>query len=220
MPSDITLDLSPRRTASVPVELTSFAAVFTRPKFEVKLQWQTATESNNFGFDIERQAPSEEDDWQKIGFVPGHGTVTTAKQYQFTDNIKTLLAGGQMKAFYRLKQLDTDGQFEYSSIVEVGLSALTSGFALYPNYPNPFNPETRITYDIAAPSQVTLEIFNTDGQRVTALVNTVQETNQYIVSWQPKAQELASGIYMYRLFVQPLDGQPGFSKVRQMLLLK
>src|SRR5690606_23034945 len=102
------------QTNPLPVELSSFSAVIIGSS--VKLNWQTETEINNYGFEIERKVGSSQSsigNYEKIGFVNGNGNSNSPKQYTFTD--EGLMAG---KYNYRLKQIDDDGQFEYSKVIE------------------------------------------------------------------------------------------------------
>src|SRR5690606_36781945 len=122
---------------------------------EVKLNWSTASETNNNGFEIQRAFVHDEfgkSPFAPIVFVEGHGTTTEPKTYRYSDN--------QLKSgvyYYRLKQKDFDGTFEYSQevMVEVGTP---SEFSLLQNYPNPFNPATTIEYLLAELFEVS--IFN------------------------------------------------------------
>ena len=130
-------------SSALPVELTSFTAEIQNNS--IKLNWQTATEVNNYGFEIER---SQNSVWVKIGFVKGNGNSNSAKVYSFTDAQK--LSG---KYSYRLKQIDNDGVFEYSKVIETYFE-LPETFNLSQNYPNPFNPITKIEYQLPATSNV------------------------------------------------------------------
>jgi len=191
-------------TPPIPVELTSFTASTSQGK--VTLNWTTATETNNSGFEIERKL--ENYDWEKIGFVEGHGTTTEIQSYQFIDNIIDIQA---TSLSYRLKQIDYDGSYEYSDVVEVKNLAPTD-FALHQNYPNPFNPVTTISYSLPVKSQVGLVVYNTLGESVTQLVNEEKEPGRYEVEFD--ATELTSGIYFYRL-------QAGnFVVTKKMVLMK
>jgi hypothetical protein len=96
-------------SAVLPVELTQFGAKVAGQ--EAILSWATASEKNNQGFDIERSLDGT--DFQKIGFVKGNGTTNLPQQYTYTD------ASVQSITYYRLKQVDTDGKFEYSKVVSV-----------------------------------------------------------------------------------------------------
>ncbi len=138
--------------SALPVELTSFSA--TQNGDEILLEWQTVTEVNNYGFEVERQnteGSSQESVWEKIGFVAGHGNSNSSKSYEFIDNDTP--AGN---LHYRLKQIDTDGSYEYYSTTAQISNGLTgveaeeqpTEFSLSQNYPNPFNPTTTINYSI------------------------------------------------------------------------
>ena len=127
----------------IPVELTSFSSSINDN--DVTLNWKTATETNNQGFQIDRLKTLHKriDEWQNIGFVNGKGTTTETQSYSFVDEN---LASG--KYLYRLKQIDFDGSYEYSNIIEVEVNA-PKKFSLEQNYPNPFNPSTIIGYVIS-----------------------------------------------------------------------
>jgi hypothetical protein len=187
---------------AVPVELISFSA--TTDSKNVNLNWATATEINNSGFEIERRY--DKTDWLEIGFVPGHGTTTEKQNYSYID--QNVNAGIYS---YRLKQVDFDGTFEYSNEILVNVTASLE-FTLDQNFPNPFNPNTLIKYSIPKSSQVSLKIFNTLGQEMETLVNEEKQVGTYEVNWN--ASNLQSGVYFYRL-------QAGsFVQTRKMILLK
>jgi len=184
-------------TSVLPVEITLFTATATRT--DVNLHWSTATEVNNYGFEVERTVISHQSSvisWNKAGFVEGNGTTNAPKEYSFTDN--TLASG---KYSYRLKQIDRDGKFEYSKSVEVTIGQAVKEFALLQNYPNPFNPSTRIQYSLAEAGQVSLKIYNALGHEVATMVNGHQEAGDYSVPFTTNkgGLNLASGIYFYRL---------------------
>jgi len=188
--------------ATVPVELTSFTA--NSVNGNVELLWKTATEKNNNGFDIERKSANTE--FVKIGFVKGNGTTTNQSSYSFTDKSITTSYS------YRLKQVDFDGTYTYSNIVEVSANQLPTTFALGQNFPNPFNPSTSISYSLPQAGVVTLAIFNALGQKVKEVVNSYQEAGNYTVSLN--ASDLSSGNYIYNVSVN------GQSINKKMLLLK
>jgi len=189
---------------SLPVELTAFTA--TTSKGRVTLNWATATETNNQMFEIERRI--EDGQFATIGYVEGYGTTTETNTYQYIDNISDLQA---TSLSYRLKQIDFDGSYEYSDVVEVTNLAPTD-FALHQNFPNPYNPTTTITYSLPIKSQVDLVIYNTLGESVTQLVNEEKEAGNYEVKFDATA--LPSGIYFYRL-------QAGsYNQTKKMILLK
>jgi len=174
----------------IPVELTSFTAIANGT--EVELNWQTATETNNQGFEIERISGNGQ--FEKIGYVAGYGTTTESKTYSFTDS---KLSEG--KYTYRLKQIDYDGTFSYSNEVNVEVE-LPIEYSLEQNYPNPFNPGTTIKYSIPADGFVKLSVYNLLGEEVANLVNGHQKAGRYEVNFN--AGSLSSGMYVYRLETQ------------------
>ena len=193
---------------ALPVELTSFT--YSVINKDVHLDWVTATETNNFGFEVEKKVPGN--NWQKIGFVQGKGTTIEAQHYNFVD---ADLANGDYQ--YRLKQIDTDGNFEYSSIlsVSVGGPATTR---LEQNYPNPFNPTTNVIYSIQKEGFVQLEIYDLLGRTVKSLLSEIKSAGEYSLSWDGKNDQgelVASGIYYYTLKV---ENETLYSK--RMILMK
>jgi hypothetical protein len=185
----------------VPVELTSFSALAN--KNEVILRWQTATETNNQGFEIQRINDGQ---FEKIGFVPGHGTTTEIQSYNFVD--KNVLAG---EYSYRLKQMDYDGTTEYSNIVEV-LVTQPNEYSLSQNYPNPFNPSTTIAYSILKDGFVTLKVYDVLGEEVVTVINEVQSAGTREITFDASA--LSSGVYYYQL----VSGE--FTSTKKLILMK
>ncbi|MBA4309499.1 MAG: hypothetical protein C0425_04105 [Chlorobiaceae bacterium] len=188
----------------LPVELTSFTASLNNSA--VVLNWSTATEVDNFGFDVESRFVKEDEngrngergrlsEWNKIGFVHGHGNSNSPKEYAFKDKNPEV---GILQ--YRLKQIDTDGAFEYSKTVEVNFN-VPLFFVLYQNYPNPFNPSTNIQYTIGNAGLVTLKVYNLIGNEVATLVNARQAAGSYSVQFYASEENLnfSSGVYLYRL---------------------
>jgi hypothetical protein len=191
----------------VPVELTSFTASVNNNA--VTLSWETATEINNSGFDVERKSTVGE--YDKIGFVPGFGTITEPRAYSFSD--VNLLPGTYT---YRLKQIDYDGTFEYSDPVEVDI-IVPDVYSLHQNYPNPFNPSTKITFTLAANANVTLKVFDVLGQEVMTLIN--QDITAGVHTYDFDAAGINSGVYFYRIEANGIDGT-NFTSVKKMILLK
>jgi hypothetical protein len=186
----------------IPVELTSFTADVINGS--VELNWSTATETNNSGFEIQRRV--EFTQWDKVGFVTGRGTTTESQTYSYTDK---LVKNGSYS--YRLKQIDYDGSFEYSDVVDVEVTAPIE-FALHQNYPNPFNPSTTIRFELKLSGQTLLKIYDLLGKEVFRLVDEELEAGAYKVTFDANA--LSSGIYYYRLETS------SFNQVRKMILLK
>jgi len=174
----------------LPVELSSFTALIKENK--VNLKWQTTTEINNYGFEIERKVGSVElGDWEKIGFVEGYGNSNSLRDYSYSDNYPV----GGTRFIYRLKQIDNSGKFEYSDEVEIEL--VPDKFTLYQNYPNPFNPVTNIKFALPRASRVSLIVYNTLGEKVATLLNEVKEAGFFDVKFD--ANDLSSGVYIFRL---------------------
>ncbi|MCU0406910.1 MAG: T9SS type A sorting domain-containing protein [Ignavibacteriaceae bacterium] len=185
----------------IPVELISFrASVF---EGAVELNWMTATETNNSGFEIQRSSGG---DFETIDFVDGNGTTTEPNSYSYID--RDVPVG---TFTYRLKQIDFDGSFEYSQIVEVTIPAPVA-FALDQNYPNPFNPSTRIKFAIPEESDVRMSVYNTLGQEVAEILSGRLREGFHEVEFD--AGSLTSGIYFYRLEAEK------FVDVKKMIIIK
>jgi hypothetical protein len=196
-------------THVLPVELTSFTASVSERK--VTLNWQTATEINNYGFDIQRAVISSKrtDDWEKIGFVEGHGNNNSIIDYSFIDdNIMS------SKYSYRLKQIDNDGNFAYSEIVNVEIGELPTIFSLSQNYPNPFNPTTKISYQLPADGKVKLTVYDILGNEVAILINNEQVTGKYEITFDANKYRLSSGIYFYKL------NAGKYTEIKKLVLIK
>ena len=174
----------------LPVELTSFDGVVDGD--EVILHWETASELNNAGFDVEFSA-SPGGAFSKIGFVAGNGYAEESITYQYRHEAAGF--AGQT-VYYRLKQVDFDGAFEYSDVVAVPLPAARAA-ALHPAYPNPFNPTTNISFTLPAEGATRLTVFDTMGREVQELVNETLPAGYHTRTFD--ATGLANGTYMYRL---------------------
>ena len=206
-----------------PVELTSFTA----KEFSngVELNWRTATEVNNYGFEIERSSTPlgtidssrvETREWETIGFVEGHGNSYSPKDYSFVDSISF---SGEVK--YRLKQIDTDGTFDYSDIVTVELSIVSVDpmkivkSNLDQNHPNPFNPSTIISYQLVHSTNVSLKVYDILGNEIVTLIDDQkQNAGTHYVEFNKLSYNLSSGVYFYQL----IAGQ--YVATKKMLLLK
>jgi len=199
----------------VPVELISFTANVIRN--DVELTWQTATETNNSGFQVERSQRSKikgQIEWKRIGYVPGSGTTTEPTMYSFVDKE---INSGQYQ--YRLRQIDFDGSCMFSNIIEVKVNS-PNKFTLEQNYPNPFNPSTKIKFAIqdviasgAKQSQlVTLKVYDVLGNEVATLVNEEKFAGSYEIEFN--ASDLNSGIYFYSL------SSGNYFNTKKMILLR
>jgi len=191
----------------LPVELASFNSSINQRN--VTLNWITASEENNSGFDIEQSNVKGQtsNDWKKIGFVQGHGTVTTSTNYTYEDRN---LSSGKYK--YRLKQMDYNGNFKYYDLQNEVVIGIPDKFSLSQNYPNPFNPKTKINYDIAKDGIVMIKIFDNSGREASMLVNEFRQAGYYAEEFN--ATNLSSGVYFYKLVAG------SFVAVRKMVLLK
>ena len=155
----------------------------------MSLKWRTATEKNNYGFEIERKIDKKE--WTKIGFVAGCGVSNSPKDYSFKDNTLSRSA----TYYYRLKQIDNDATVEYSPVTS---AMFITGFAVENNYPNPFNPSTVIAFSLPDAGLVTLKIYDVLGNLVTTLLdNEMKESGIHEIKWNAAAMQ--SGVYVYTL---------------------
>ena len=193
----------------IPVELVSFSAMASADK--VTLNWSTASEINNRGFEIERKVSGEKSsvrnaEWRVVGFVEGKGTTTDYNSYTFIDQLNE-----QGKYSYRLKQIDFDGSINYSNEIEVDFIGVTE-FALLQNYPNPFNPSTVISYQLPVDSKVQLKVYDILGTEIAVLVNETKSAGRYEVSFD--GTKLSSGTYFYTIIAD------GFVQTKKMLLVK
>lgn len=197
----------------VPVQLASLTATLLTQN-QVRIHWRTVTETNNFGFEVQKSFGSPQA-YQTIpnSFVPGHGTTLEPREYWFTDAVTS--AGTW---YYRLKQIDLDGTIHYTEGVHVNTltaveeKVLPREYALSQNYPNPFNPTTRIEYALPKETDVKIEIFNTLGQSVATLVDSRKPAGYHTATFE--AVGLGTGIYIYKL------SSPDATITRKMLFVK
>jgi hypothetical protein len=188
----------------LPVELSAFTAKF-KDNSKVDLNWVTKTEVSNYGFYVERSINDGE--WNSLTFIEGHGNSNSPKEYSYSD--KDLFAGGS-KFQYRLKQVDTDGKFEYSDVVEVEI--LPTKFELSQNYPNPFNPSTTIQFSLPKATQLKINVYNMIGELVRTIADGNYDAGYHKVTLN--AFDLPSGAYVYR--IESAD----FVQVKKMVLIK
>jgi len=189
----------------VPVELRSFAANVRNSS--VELLWSTATELNNRGFEVERSV-NDQNNFVTIGFVDGEGNSTEINYYSFTDNPQL---SGINQIYYRLKQVDFDGTYSYSDVVNVTYD-VPAEFVLNQNYPNPFNPSTTISYFVPKESFVSIKIYDFLGREVTTLVSEMKSTGSYELAFD--ASNIPSGTYFYVMTSE------SYSNTKKMVLLK
>lgn len=194
-------------TNIVPVELAHFTAEKNSDK--VLLKWQTATETNNSGFEVERTWKSEDsnqNEWKKITFVEGNGTTTETTNYSFSDKITE---PGIYN--YRLKQIDYDGTVNYSQVIEIDITGPVD-YLLYQNYPNPFNPATTIRFALPVKTDLVVAVYNVIGEKVAEAFKGELEEGYHEVHFD--ASNLSSGVYIYRLESEQ------FVDVKKMILLR
>ncbi len=185
----------------VPVELISFTHKIVKGK--VILEWVTATELNNLGFEIQRSVDNNV--FVTIGFVKGNGNSTTNQNYSFTEE------GIGSKIYYRLKQVDFNGTYTYSDVIEVD-GVTVSTLKLEQNFPNPFNPITTIKYQLGNDGFVSLKVYNSVGEEVAQLVNEYQNGGSHQIAFN--AKDLPSGIYVYKV------SSENYIESKKMILLK
>jgi C1A family cysteine protease len=192
---------------STPVELSSFSA--TVQKNQICLDWITQCESNNYGFEVEKSIDGT--NFSTNQFIKGFGTTNITQYYSCTD--KDLLVG---KYYYRLKQIDFDGQFTYSEKIEVYLKA-PNNYSLTQNYPNPFNQNTQVYFQLPEYNRVTFKIFNVLGHEIKTLIDKELEAGFHSIIWDGNIQNgsiAPSGIYFYKIKAG------SFNKTRRLILTR
>lgn len=182
-----TLNVTSVDCATLPVSLLNLSA--TPKESSVQLNWSTAFEQNNNGFEVQRR--TDAGDWTVIGFVKGAGTTYSTRHYNYTDE---KLSNG--KYYYRLKQVDINGRYEYSPVVSAVLGG-SAKFTLDQNYPNPFRGETIVRFTLPQKSVVKLSLFDMHGRLVRTLVNGSKDKGSHAVT--VNSSSLSSGLYYYKL---------------------
>ncbi len=171
----------------LPVELTSITVSIEQD--EALLSWTTATEENNAGFEVEHGYSGSP--FQKIGYVEGQGTTTDAHAYSY--RVNDLNPGLHS---FRLKQVDFDGTFEYSPVIEAVVS-IPDELWLDQIYPNPFNPSATVRFAVPTEQHVHVELYNMLGQPVQTLFSSVAGANKPIMV-RINGSEFPSGQYIVR----------------------
>jgi hypothetical protein len=188
----------------LPVELTSFTAAVKN--YAVYLAWTTASEVNNYGFEVERS--DNRIDWSTVTFINGYGNSNSPKQYYCTDS---KISSG--KYFYRLKQIDNDGVVKYSKEIEVSVTGVLSDFVVEQNFPNPFNPSTTIKFGFKENIEAKVVVYTGLGNEVATLFNGRVEAGR-IYNLEFNGSQLASGVYYYAVTAG------NFKSVKKMILMK
>jgi hypothetical protein len=201
---DLSVDFSATWDVPVAAELASFTSQVTVDQ-GVLLQWGVASQSNNLGWEVFRSTDGRV--FTKVSdLVLGDGNSDEFKSYDFIDsNLPQVDV-----LYYYLNQIDLDGTTSRSQIVEVLLSptavaelALPTANALQQNFPNPFNPETMISFDLSGDQVVSLTIYDMAGQVVRTLVDAQPMTvGSYKQMWDGRnnsGAKVGSGIYFYQL---------------------
>ena len=176
-----------------PVELTVFEALVDGA--DVLLAWETASETNNAGFEIQARMSNIDilnDAWEAIDFVEGHGTTEFAQSYSY--RVEDLAPGRHV---FRLKQIDFDGTFEYHPEVEVVVE-MVERFLVEPVYPNPFNPEAQFRFAVRQTQPVRVELYDMLGRQAKVLYEGVPQAGQ-MHTVRIDGSDLPSGLYLVRV---------------------
>ena len=198
---------------TLPVELIYFYAL--SQSNGIYLKWGTATEINNFGFEIER-AYSLPTGWETIDFVLGGGTSNVPIDYEYLDSLVNMTG----MIYYRLKQIDIVGGFEYSDTIAVDFvnsveimdDVIPSEFDVIQNYPNPFNSTTNFQINVAKMSEITMELFDSNGQKIKTLFRGELYPGTY--SYKLNMNDFSSGTYLMKFLSND------YSLIKKILLLK
>ncbi|MCZ7611751.1 MAG: T9SS type A sorting domain-containing protein [Ignavibacterium sp.] len=189
-------------TSIIPVELVEFSA--DQINNLILLKWTTVTENNNYGFEIFRSI--DLDSWIKIGFVPGSCTTTEIQHYSFIDR-----RFNNENLYYKIKQIDFDGSFYFSEIIEVNIEI--KDYELNQNYPNPANPSTNISFVIPQKSFVNINLYSITGELLRGLINEEKEKGVY--NLETNLNNLSSGVYFYRMITDN-----GYQSTKKLIILK
>ncbi len=205
----------------LPVQLSSFTGTFVSSNHAVKLEWETLSEINNYGFYVERKSEGEEPFVTVSGLIPGAGHTLQPQYYTWTDESPAI--GSSTVIHYRLKQEDNDGLVHYHGPITVNLAPtgikdnkLPTVFKLEQNYPNPFNPLTFVNFQLPFGNLTTLKVYNILGFEVATLVDGYKEAGYHSVTFEASSVNggLSSGIYIYKI------RSGNFTDVKKLILMK
>ncbi|HTB26325.1 MAG TPA: Ig-like domain-containing protein, partial [Puia sp.] len=171
----------------LPITLTSFTV--TKDGDNAQLNWTTSMEENNKGFEVQRS--TDQSSWTILGFVNGAGNSQTPNNYQYLD--PNLPAGTY---YYRLRQVDFDGNSTYTKIVPVTFDGNLS-LDLKQNRPNPFNNSTVIDIVIPKSCRVQLMLYDQMGRPMQVLMDEDKTPGTYSITVNRNG--LSSGIYYYKM---------------------
>ena len=177
-------------TNPLPVELSGFDATLNGE--DAVLVWQTVSETNNAGFEVQRAPVGPGDaEWTSLTTVDGAGTTDTPQSYQFTD---TELPYAADSLRYRLRQIDTDGTESFSEPVTIARQVTQA--ELLPTYPNPASGQATVRFAVPDRQDVRIALYDMLGRRVQTIVNADAEgrTEQVL-----DVSGLASGTYFLRM---------------------
>jgi hypothetical protein len=191
---------------ALPIQMASFAANVVRDN-QVEVAWKTASETNNYGFEIYRKR-GDASEWAKIAFVQGHGTTLAPQSYTYVD---AGLSFGRY--YYRIKQVDLDGKSETFPEMSVTVGVAPDKIVLAQNYPNPFNPSTVIDFVVPTSGFATMKVYNVLGQEVASLFEGNADAGR-IYTARFTASNLPSGLYFYTL------RSAGKVETKRMILMK
>lgn len=190
----------------LPVNLESFSAGISGRN--VKLEWKTAYEENNSGFDIEKKETGKEG-WNKIGFVKGNINKNSVSEYHYTDS--KLVTG---KYNYRLKQIDLNGNYQYYELIQIIKIGIPDKFSVSQNYPNPFNSSTKIDFDLPQNCVVNLILYDITGREIKKIINNINYNGGYHTI-DFNTGDLSSGTYFYRFTADNFAGV-----IRKLIIIK
>jgi hypothetical protein len=167
---------------------------------DVLLTWETVTEVNNFGFNVERYSNST---WETLNFILGANLSNSPLFYSYLDT--SVIMGSSY--LYRLKQIDIVGSFKYSDTLHVSVISGVNGsekpiarnYSVSQNYPNPFNPSTNINYELGADCHVSLKVFDILGKELVTLIDEFQNAGLHHYQFSITKNMTASGVYLFKL---------------------